>query len=34
MKDRISFWIDAGLMHFAIAKNLQEKLDADLRILR
>ena len=29
MKDRILFWIDAGLMHFGIANNLQEKLDAD-----
>ena len=29
MNDRILFWIDAGLVHLGIAKNLQEKLDAD-----
>jgi hypothetical protein len=33
MKDKILFWIDAGLMHFGIAKNLQEKLDADLYVI-
>lgn len=30
MKDRILFWIDAGLMHFGVAKNLQKLLDAEL----
>ena len=33
MVDRILFWIDAGLLHFGIAKNLQEKLDADLYVI-
>ena len=26
MVDRVLFWIDAGLIHFGIAKNLQEGL--------
>ena len=30
MKDRILFWIDAALMHFGVAKNLQQSLDAEL----
>ena len=29
MKDKILFWLDAGLIHFGIAKVLQEKHDAD-----
>ena len=33
MVDRILFWIDAGLIHFGIAKNLQEKLNADLYVI-
>ena len=33
MSKKILFWIDAGLMHFGIAKNLQEMLDADLYVI-
>tara|TARA_B100000745_G_scaffold248367_1_gene170397 strand:+ start:264 stop:1799 length:1536 start_codon:yes stop_codon:yes gene_type:complete len=33
MVDRVLFWIDAGLIHFGIAKNLQEKLNADLYVI-
>jgi hypothetical protein len=30
MTDKILFWIDAGLMHFGIAKFIQNKIDAKL----
>ena len=33
MKDKILFWIDAGLMHFGVAKTLQEQIDADLYVV-
>lgn len=33
MKNRILFWIDAEFKHFAIAKILQEKLDADFYVI-
>ena len=33
MKDKILFWIDAGLMHLGIAKTLQEQIDADLFVV-
>ena len=33
MVDRILFWVDAGILHFGIAKNLQEKLNADLYVI-
>ena len=33
MKDKILFWIDAGLMHFGVAKTLQEQIDADLFVV-
>jgi len=33
MVDRILFWVDAGILHFGIAKNLQEKLDAELYVI-
>lgn len=30
MKDRILFWIDYGLMHFGIAKSIQDNYDCDM----
>ena len=30
MKNKIIFWIDAGLLHFGIAKFVQDKTDAEL----
>ena len=33
MKDKILFWIDAGLMHFGVAKTLQEQINADFFVI-